>query len=136
MADSKTQALEAKDKREAAALAEYMKEGLTFTPAVDIFETDKEITLVVDMPGVKVKDLNIELDDNVLTLTGKVESVKSSTETVLFEEYQTGKYFRQLTLSEVIDQAKIEAGLEEGVLRLRLPKVEPAKSRKITVKGA
>ena len=136
MSDSKTKALEAREKRGATASAEHMKEGLTFTPAVDIFETDNEITLVADIPGVKAGDLSIELDDYVLTLEGGVVSPESPTETVLFEEYQTGKYFRQFTLSEVIDQGKIEARLDEGVLRLRLPKVEPAKPRKIAVKSA
>ena len=135
MSDSKSKALEAREKRGATASAEHMKEGLIFTPAVDIFETDNEITLVADIPGVKAGNLSIDLDDNVLTLAGEVESPGSSTETVLFEEYQTGKYFRQFTLSEVIDQAKIEARLEDGVLRLRLPKVEPAKPRKIAVRS-
>jgi HSP20 family molecular chaperone IbpA len=136
MNNSKTKSLEAREKRGASVSAEHMGEGLTFTPAVDIFETDNEITLVADMPGVKADDLSIDLDDNILTLAGDVESAGSPNETVLFEEYQTGKYFRQFTLSEVIDQAKIEASLEDGVLRLRLPKVEPAKPRKITVKSA
>jgi HSP20 family protein len=51
----------------------------------------------------------------------------------ILREYQTGNYFRQFTLSEMIDQSKIEAELKEGVLRLKMSKVEPAKPRKITV---
>ena len=114
--------------------AEQTRPGPTFTPAVDIFETDKEITLMADMPGVKAKDLDIDLRENVLTLSGEVASPEGPNEVDVWREYQTGKYFREFSLSEVIDQAKIDAELREGVLRLRLPKVGTATPRKITVK--
>lgn len=132
---SDIQALMAKEKREMAASAEQMKPGPTFTPAVDIFETDRDIMVLADMPGVKAKDLSIDLRDDVVTLVGDVESPEGPNETEVLREYQTGKYFRQFTLSEVIDQSKIEAELKDGVLRLNLPKVEPATPRKIAVKA-
>jgi HSP20 family molecular chaperone IbpA len=103
---------------------------------VDIFETDRELTLLADMPGVKVKDLNIDLNENVLTLSGEVDSHGSENEGFLMREYRTGKYFRQFTLSEVIDRGKIGAELKDGVLKLSLPKVEAAKPRKVAVKAA
>jgi HSP20 family molecular chaperone IbpA len=105
-----------------------------FTPLVDIFETDHDITLLADMPGVKANELKIDLRDNVLTLIGDVASPEGSDEVAVFREYQTGRYYRQFTISEVIDQPKIEAVLTEGVLRLSLPKVEKVKPRQITVK--
>jgi len=133
MAGNESKALEAKEKQEVAAAAEYTKSGPTFMPAVDIFETEQEITLLADMPGVKAEDLDIDLREDTLTLTGDVESPEGPNEEDVLKEYHTGRYFRQFTLSELIDQSKIEAQLDEGVLRLRLPKVEKATPRKISV---
>ncbi len=135
MADMERKALQVKGKKEVVNPAEQTKPGPIFTPAVDIFETDREITLLADMPGVKAGDLNIDLRDDVLTLAGEVEIPEGSDEMEVFREYQSGKYYRQFTLSEVIDQQRIEADLKDGVLRLNLPKVEPATPRKITVKA-
>jgi HSP20 family protein len=109
---------------------------VVFTPAVDIFETDKEITLLADMPGVKTNSLNIDLHENVLSLDGDVQSPEGGDERDVFREYRTGKYYRQFTLSQMIDQRKIEAAMKDGVLRLRLPKVEAATPRKIAVKAS
>lgn len=136
MADTESKALQPKGKREINTPAEHTKPGLIFTPAVDIFETDSEITLLADMPGVKPKDLTIDLRDDVLSLAGEIDSPEGAKEIEVLREYETGTYVRQFTLSELIDQEKIEADLKDGVLRLSLPKVEPAKPRKITVKSA
>jgi HSP20 family protein len=134
MADTESKALKAKDKMEITTPAEQMKPGLVFTPAVDIFETDRELTVLADLPGVKAKDLTIDVRDDVLSLAGEVNPLEGPNEVVVLREYETGKYVRQFNLSEVIDQSKIEANLTEGVLRLILPKVEPATPRKIKVK--
>lgn len=131
MAQSKE--LQAKEKQEVATPAETTRPGLVFTPSVDIFETEKEMTLLADMPGVKPEDLNIDLRDNVLTLEGDVAPFEGAEEEDLFVEYEIGKYHRQFNLSEVIDQSRIDASLNDGVLRLTLPKVEKATPRKITV---
>jgi HSP20 family protein len=128
--------MQARKKAEAQSSAEQTRPGLLFTPAVDIFDTEKEITLLADMPGVKADDISIDLKDNTLTLLGNVESPKKSDEVNIFMEYRTGNYFRQFTLSEMIDQSKIEAGMKDGVLKLVLPKVEKAAPRKITVKAS
>jgi HSP20 family protein len=125
MTDSESKSLQVKKKTEVTTPAEQTRPGLVFTPAADIFETEKEITLLADVPGVKARDLNIDLHENVLTLDGDV-----------IREYRTGKYYRQFALSQLIDQAKIDADLKDGVLRLRLPKVEAAAPRKIAVKSA
>lgn len=136
MAEMETKALKAKEKREVPAPAEGTRPGPTFTPAVDIFETDREITLVADIPGVKADNLDIDVRDNVLTLVGEVEAPEGQGEVDVLREYDTGKYLREFTLSEMIDQSKIEAELKEGVLRLTLPKVEAVSPRKVTVKVA
>jgi HSP20 family molecular chaperone IbpA len=134
MADTQTKALKVKDKQEVTGSAEQTRPGLIFTPDVDIFETEAELTLLADIPGVKPEDLNIDLRENTLTLTGEVTPAAGSNEEDVLMEYETGKYFRQFSLSEVIDQSKIDAQLNDGVLRLTLPKVEKATPRKITVK--
>ncbi len=135
MAETESKALQAKEKAELTTPAEQTRPGLVFTPAVDIFETDKEITLLADMPGVKAGDLNIDLREDVLTLASDVKSPEGADEVDVIREYRTGKYYRQFTLSQVIDQAKIDAELKDGVLRLQLPKVEAATPRKIAVKS-
>jgi len=110
--------------------------GPVYSPAVDIFESEDRISLLADMPGVKPKDLKIDLRDNTLTLSGHVESAAPSSEASILTEFESGTYFRQFTLSEVIDQLKIDAKLSDGVLRLELPKLERAKPRQITVKAS
>jgi len=134
MTETETKSLQAKAKKEVATPAEQTKPGAIFYPAVDILETERELTLLADLPGVKAKDLKIDLDDNVLTLTADETPLEGSGEKDIFREYRTGRYYRQFSLSDTIDQSKIEAVLKEGVLRLTLPKVEAATPRKITVK--
>lgn len=135
MAESESKALQAREKTELASPAEQTRPGLVFTPAVDIFETEKEISLLADMPGVKADDLNIDLHENVLTLSGDVTAPEGSGEVDILREYRTGQYYRQFTLSQVIDQSKIDAAMKDGVLHLRLPKIEAATPRKIAVKA-
>lgn len=135
MTNTESKSLQAKEKSEVSTLAEQTRPGLVFTPAVDIFETEKEMTLLADMPGVTSGDLDIDLRDNMLTLNGDVKSPEEGDEVDVIREYRTGKYYRQFTLSQVIDQAKIDAELKDGVLRLRLPKVEAATPRRIEVKN-
>jgi len=136
MTESEAKALQAKEKSEVSGMTEQTKPGLVFTPDVDIFETEKGITLLADMPGVKAQDLNIDLKENVLTLDGDVKKPGDQNEVELLTEYRTGKYYRQFNLSEIIDQSKIEAAMTDGVLRLTLPKVDAAKPRKITIKAS
>ncbi|MBN1907131.1 MAG: Hsp20/alpha crystallin family protein [Deltaproteobacteria bacterium] len=136
MTESEAKALQAKEKAEVSNMTEQTKPGLVFTPDVDIFETEKGLTLLADMPGVKAEDLNIDLKENILTLDGDVKKPEGQNELELFTEYRTGKYYRQFNLSEIIDQSKIEAKMTDGVLRLTLPKVEAAKPRKIAIKAA
>jgi HSP20 family molecular chaperone IbpA len=131
MTDSKE--IKVKEKQEVTTPAEQTIPGLVFTPEVDIFETDQAITLLADIPGVKPEKMNIDLRDNILTITGDVDRLQAADEELLVMEYETGRYYRQFTLSEVIDQTKIDAKLNLGVLRLSLPKVAKAAPRKIAI---
>jgi HSP20 family protein len=130
-----TKELKVRGKQELATPAEQTKPGLVFTPNVDIFETEKAITLLVDMPGVRPDDLNVDLRDDTLTLTGDVSPGLTTPGEKISVEYQIGRYYRQFSLSEVIAQDKIDANLSDGVLRLTLPKVEKATPRRISVQA-
>ncbi|PID73317.1 MAG: heat-shock protein Hsp20 [Desulfobacterales bacterium] len=130
---TRTDSLAVKNQSGLPADAELTTSGLKFSPSVDIFETDQHITLVADMPGVAADGLDIDLRDNILTLNGTVSGEESNEENVVLREYQTGDYYRRFSLSEVIDQEKINADLKNGVLRLTLPKVAKATPRKITI---
>jgi len=135
MTGKETKDLQVKEKQELATPSEQTRPGLVFTPAVDIFETEQALTLLADLPGVAKNDLKIDLDNNQLTIVGDVASPESSDEVDVLREYRTGRYFRQFTISDAIDQSKIEAAVTDGVLRLTLPKMEAAKPRKIAVKA-
>jgi len=129
-------ALQAKEKEAVATPAEQTVPGPVFTPYVDIFETEKALTVVADMPGVTPEDLSIDLRENVLSFVGDVAAPEDEGEADVYREYRTGRYAREFTLGELIDQEKIDAELKDGVLRLTLPKVEKATPRKIAVKSA
>ena len=117
-----------------SAAAEQTRPGPVYSPAVDIFENENAITVLADMPGVKAQDLEIDLRESVLTLVGRITVPETPNESNVLREYQSGSFFRQFTLSETINQARIDAKLTDGVLRLELPKVEKAKPRQITVR--
>ena len=130
----KDQEMELKEKKEVKKVAgEGTRPGPVFIPAVDILENTNEIIVLADMPGVESKSVDMDLKDNQLTITWKVDAPEGEKETSLYKEFNWGDYFRQFTLSNVIDQGKISAKMENGVLRLVLPKVEKAKPQKIKV---
>jgi HSP20 family protein len=113
---------------------EQTRPGPVFVPSVDIFETEQEITLLADMPGVASDRVSIDLNEDQLTITGDIEAQGTEKERVLLREYQTGRFQRSFSVSDRIDQGKITASMSDGVLRLVLPKAEKAKPRKIEVK--
>ena len=125
--------LQVKEKHEVDSPAEQTRPGVVFTPDMDIFEDDRQITLLADMPGVASDGITIDLKDNVLSISGEVKPFESGIESDVLIEFEIGRYHRQFNLSEVIDQSKIEAKYEDGVLRLTLPKAEKAIPRQIAV---
>ena len=132
---AETKELQAKDKVEVSTPAEQTKPGPVFTPNVDIFETNRAIIMLAEIPGVKAADLSIDLRDDILTLTGDVKPLNRPEEEDILIEYQFGRFYRQFTLAEAIDQSKIDAVLKNGILRLTLPKVEKVMPRQISVKA-
>ncbi|MBI5602212.1 MAG: Hsp20/alpha crystallin family protein [Deltaproteobacteria bacterium] len=121
-------------KQELKGAGEPTKAGLIFIPAVDIFENEEELTVVAEMPGVDQEGLQIDLKDNQILISGEVAELIGSQERIVLKEYETGRYQRQFSLSDAIDQNKIVAHLKNGILRVILPKIEKAKPRRIEVK--
>jgi len=134
MSDS---ALHTREPQEASTseATEATHAGRVVAPAVDIFENARSLTLLADMPGVAPDNLEIDLNEGVLTVTGRVSPPQSAHEEPVLREYGLATFQRKFTLSQSVDQAKIEARLEDGVLRLELPKLEKAQPRKIQVKS-
>jgi HSP20 family protein len=122
-----------RDKQELKATGELTKPGLTFIPAVDIFENEEALTIMAEMPGVEQQGLHIDLKDNQISILGEVAEFPGPQERTLVKEFETGRFFRQFNLSEVIDQNKISAHLKNGILKVVLPKIEKAKPRKIEI---
>jgi HSP20 family protein len=127
--------LEIEEKKEAQATGESTRNVPVFIPAVDIYESENALTLLADMPGVPIENVDIDLDSDQLTIRGGMSQTEE-TGKVLFREYTAGDYHRQFTLSSDIDRARIQASMKDGVLKLVLPKAEAAKPRKIAVKSA
>ena len=111
---------------------EPTKEGVYYSPTVDIYETDDAITLLADLPGVEKSNLDINVEDRQLTITGLVGEPEDRLQSV-YTEYGIGGYTRSFKLGDAIDQSKIGAALKDGVLTLVLPKAEALKPRKIEI---
>ncbi len=107
-----------------------------YMPAVDVEETEKEYVLKVDLPGFKREDINVELHDRRLTISGtrKEERVEKSKGYHL-EERAYGEFKRSFEMPENVDSEKVDAAYENGVLMLRVHKATPLSSRKIQIKG-
>lgn len=112
--------------------AEFTRQGLYFTPAVDICETETDLHVMVDMPGVTSDNVEIDLKDDVLSVVGKVQEDEIVGEELL-TEYRTGNYFRNFQVTDEIDSENISATMYDGVLKLKLPKSKKAIPRKIPI---
>ena len=106
----------------------------TITPVVNIFENDEEILLYADMPGINKEEININIDNGRLVLSGVRKLEKHGAAT--WEEFGEAEYRRVFSVPQTIDVARVNAELKEGVLRLNMPKFEKAKPRQIEIKAA
>jgi HSP20 family protein len=105
-----------------------------FLPTADIYETNDALNVVLEMPGVDKNSVDIRVEDGVLKIEGRLDFSKYQGLQPLYTEYNVGHYSRSFRLSSKIDQNKIAAELNDGVLSLVLPKVDEAKPRTIQVK--
>lgn len=128
------QEMTAKEKQELSTEQEKTRPGRYYRPDVDICEFPDHLELAADMPGVSENDVQVTLENGILTIEGRVSTALYDGLSPLYTEYNVGNYFRQFSLHESIDGAGIKATMRNGVLELTLPKVEAAKPRKIEIK--
>ena len=119
---------------QAPAGAEHTRDRKVFIPPVDIVESKDAIILTADMPGVDEKNVSVTLEKGVLSVLGEIEQASVKDRKLAYAEYEIGDYERAFTLSDEIDQDRIEATVKNGILRLVLPKTEAARARRIPVK--
>jgi HSP20 family protein len=106
----------------------------TLLPPVDIVEDAGGITLTADLPGVDQSELSIGIDGRTLTLDAPLRLGEANSLVSVYAEVRANRYRRSFELSSELDTTKVDASLKDGVLSLRLPKLEQAKPRRIEVK--
>jgi len=110
-------------------------EPVSWNPRIDLVETTDAFELAIDLPGVDKDDVNINLHDGVLSISGdRTARTLDESDTVVRLERRSGRFYRSFTLSNKIDDGKIGARQDNGVLTVRLPKLEESKPRKISIK--
>jgi HSP20 family molecular chaperone IbpA len=103
------------------------------TPPIDIFETEEGLVLRADLPGVTGDSLELQVQDNRLTLFGRAQADLPDEDRLVHQEYHVGDLLRSFILSDDVDHERIAAKLNDGVLELTLPRTAKAKPRKIEV---
>lgn len=116
------------EKAGSAAPQEY------YLPAVDAMETKDELVLIADMPGTRPEDLEVTVEDGILTLTGAMAAPTVESRETLQREFLRGTYYRQFRVPREFAADRIDATLKAGVVTVRIPREEKSKPRKIPVK--
>ncbi|MCP4676696.1 MAG: Hsp20/alpha crystallin family protein [Deltaproteobacteria bacterium] len=133
MSSEKNKEIAMRDKEEIKKEeGELTRAGVFYSPQVDIHETSETITLLADLPGVDKSDLDIDIKDQRLTITGRVKEPEERFNPV-YSEYGIGGYSRSFQLGDSIDPRQISASLKDGVLTLALPKADRLKPRKVEI---
>jgi len=127
------QDLQVQHKREMEKKQETTVSWRTYLPVTDIFETDQALTVVLEMPGVGKDAVEVSVDDDILTIDGRIDYSKYEGLQPVYTEYNVGHYTRSFQLSSKIEQGNISAELKDGVMTLVLPKAEKAKPRQIKI---
>ena len=128
------QELKVQKKREHDPKQETTIPARVFVPTADIYESQDALTVILEMPGVEKENVEVRVEEGMLTIEGRLDLAQYEGLLPLYTEYNIGHYARSFRLSSKIDQTKIAADLKDGVLSLMLPKAEEAKPRTIKVK--
>lgn len=105
-------------------------------PRVDVLEDTAGITLLADLPGVSKERLELKVEGDTLLIEGEVGTPMPAQMQSVYAEIRVPRYRRAFTLSRDLDSARIEAAMKDGVLRLRIPKQEHARPRRIEVRAS
>lgn len=111
-------------------------ERYVFTPPIDIYETDDGLVLRADLPGVSLDNLELQVQNNRLTLFGRVPQTAPDGARLVHQEYHEGDHLRSFILSDNVDHERISAKLTNGVLEVFLPHASETQPRKIQVSGS
>jgi HSP20 family protein len=130
---AKAQALEVQQKKELVAKEEKTVPAKYYIPPADIYETDDALTVILEVPGVEKKNVNINLENDVLKIDAQIDFAKYEGYEPVYTEYNVGHFQRAFTLSSKIDQDKITADFNDGVLTLTLKKSKEATPRRISL---
>ena len=128
-----SQALEVQEKKELVSKEEKTVPARYFVPTTDIFETTDALTVVMELPGVDKQALDVNVENDVLRVEGRIDYSKYEGMDPLYTEYNIGHFARSFTLSNKIDQQQISAQLEDGVLTLTLKKAKEAMPMRIAI---
>ena len=127
------QELQVQRKRELETREETTTPVRQFVPAADIYETEGDLRINLEMPGVEKENISVKVEDDTLSVEGRLDLAKYRGLQPLYVEYNIGTYVRSFRLSSKIDQTKITAEMKDGVLSLTLPQAEEAKPRVIKI---
>lgn len=128
------QPLQVQEKKELAPKGEKTVPARYYVPTTDIYETDDALTVVMEVPGVDRKDIEVRLENDELQVEARIDFAKYEGMEPVYTEYNVGHFTRAFALSQAIDQQQIAASLEDGVLTLTLKKVQQAQPRRIEIR--
>ena len=114
---------------------DYPVDQVVFNPPIDIFETPEGLVLQADLPGVSSELLELQVQDNKLTLFGKVAIPIPQDARLIHQEYQVGHFLRSFILSDEVDHQRISAKLVQGVLEVILPRLPKPEPRRIQIQS-
>ncbi len=108
----------------------------SWMPSMDVYETEGEIVAELELPGIESGDVEVAVEDSTLTVSGRREfSSEVNEESYRRVERRHGSFTRSITLPQAVDADKVEAAFDQGVLTIRVPKVQKVKPKKIEIKA-
>lgn len=107
--------------------------GQTLVPAVDVYENSREFTVVARMPGVDPAKVSVNVENDILRIEGEIDIGRSDGDEIVFQENQASRYSRAFRIGRSLDSSQIEAQLKHGLLKVKIPKLEVARPRKVEV---